>query len=100
MYSAVDVLREFFFADHLGPKVSFVNPLLADRLAIAELVEHVTVKCCSNQMVLGSGPDGRILACVRASSSGAGQRRLQCESTQLCEILLASHPAALVQRGT
>ena len=28
--------------------------------AIAQLVEHLTVECCSNQMVPGSIPGGRI----------------------------------------
>ena len=32
----------------------------ANRLAIAQLVEHLTVECCSNQMVRGSMPGGRI----------------------------------------
>ena len=30
--------------------------------AIAQLVEHLTVECCSNQMVPGSIPGGRILS--------------------------------------
>ena len=29
--------------------------------AIAQLVEHLTVECCSNQMVPGSIPGGRML---------------------------------------
>ena len=32
----------------------------ANRLAIAQLVEHLTVECCSNQTVRGSMPGGRI----------------------------------------
>ena len=32
--------------------------------AIAQLVEHLTVECCSNQMVPGSIPGGRILLCL------------------------------------
>ena len=31
-----------------------------DMPAIAQLVEHLTVECCSNQMVPGSIPGGRI----------------------------------------
>ena len=34
---------------------------LANRPAIAQLVEHLTVECCSNQMVPGSIPGGRTL---------------------------------------
>ena len=33
----------------------------SDKPAIAQLVEHLTVECCSNQMVPGSIPGGRIL---------------------------------------
>ena len=32
----------------------------ANKPAIAQLVEHLTVECCSNQMVPGSIPGGRI----------------------------------------
>ena len=35
--------------------------LMANRPAIAQLVEHLTVECCSYQMVPGSIPGGRIL---------------------------------------
>ena len=31
--------------------------------AIAQLAEHLTVECCSNQMVPGSIPGGRIMSC-------------------------------------
>ena len=34
--------------------------------AIAQLVEHLTVECCSNQMVPGSIPGGRIFVSKRA----------------------------------
>ena len=34
----------------------------ADKPAIAQLVEHLTVECCSYQMVPGSIPGGRILS--------------------------------------
>ena len=38
------------------------NALALDsKPAIAQLVEHLTVECCSNQMVPGSIPGGRIL---------------------------------------
>jgi hypothetical protein len=67
-YSAVDVLWQSFFAVHLGPKVSSMSAVLADRPAIAVLVEHLTVECRSNQMVPCSIPGGRNLARVRAPS--------------------------------
>ena len=35
---------------------------MKDKPAIAQLVEHLTVECCSNQMVPGSIPGGRILS--------------------------------------
>jgi hypothetical protein len=39
------------------------NPLATatNNPAIAQLVEHLTVDCCSNQMVPGSIPGGRTL---------------------------------------
>ena len=36
------------------------NTYPCNRPAIAQLVEHLTVECCSNQMVPGSIPGGRI----------------------------------------
>ena len=36
----------------------------AGKPAIAQLVEHLTVELCSDQMVPGSIPDGRIFSCV------------------------------------
>ena len=46
-----------------------VNKIAVDRChmpAIAQLVEHLTVECCSNQMVPGSIPGGRIFVSKRA----------------------------------
>ena len=37
---------------------------LANRPAIAQLVEHLTVECCSNQEVPGSMPGGQIFYCA------------------------------------
>ena len=36
--------------------------IIANKPAIAQLVEHLTVECCSNQMVPGSIPGGRIIS--------------------------------------
>ena len=36
-------------------------PPAESKPAIAQLVEHLTVECCSNQMVPGSIPGGRTL---------------------------------------
>ena len=51
--------------------------------AIAQLVEHLTVECCSNQMVPGSIPGGRILLLCHAkltspvnTPNGDGNRSL------------------------
>ena len=56
--------------------------------AIAQLVEHLTVECCSNQMVPGSIPGGRTLrfSGVRVASGQACPRvhmcaRVVCTST-------------------
>jgi hypothetical protein len=81
-YSAVDVSWESFFAVHLTPKVSFISMALADRPAIVQLVKHLTVECCSNQMVPGSIPGGRIWACARASPTRASWQWLHCESPE------------------
>ena len=35
---------------------------MQNKPAIAQLVEHLTVECCFNQMVPGSIPGGRILS--------------------------------------
>ena len=42
-----------------------------DKPAIAQLVEHLTVECCSNQMVPGSIPGGRIYDHVYIASTWA-----------------------------
>jgi hypothetical protein len=89
VHSAVNVLWEFPFAVHLGPKVSSIIWVLADRPAIAQLVEHLTVECCSNQMVPGSIPGGRILECVCAllravrASHGCGAK-----AQRLCDVVV------------
>jgi hypothetical protein len=70
------------WAVHLRPKVSSISVVLADKPAVAELVKHLTVECCSNQMVPGSIPGGRILGCARASPTRAGQQWLHCESLE------------------
>ena len=36
------------------------EPRTTNKPAIAQLLEHLTVECCSNQMVPGSIPGGRI----------------------------------------
>jgi hypothetical protein len=45
-------------ARHPGPPA--LPAILPVKPAIAQLVEHLTVECCSNQMVPGSIPGGRI----------------------------------------
>ena len=49
-----------FAVTHLCRSADFKLLEDADRPAIAQLVEHLTVDCCSNQMVPGSIPGGRI----------------------------------------
>ena len=44
----------------------FATRAFVNRPAIAQLVEHLTVECCSNQMVPGSIPGGRIFIAQRA----------------------------------
>ena len=43
-----------------GQHILFEKLLKGDMPAIAQLVEHLTVECCSYQMVPGSIPGGRI----------------------------------------
>ena len=54
---------------------------LANRPAIAQLVEHLTVECCSNQMVPGSMPGGRIFYCATSlrQPHAQGLWRMQCK---------------------
>jgi hypothetical protein len=53
------------------------------------LVKHLTVECCSNQMVPGSIPGGRILECVCAllravrASHGCGAK-----AQRLCDVVV------------
>jgi hypothetical protein len=71
------------------PRAQGVIWVSADRPAIAQLVEHLTVECCSNQMVPGSIPGGRILECVCAllravrASHGCGAK-----AQRLCDVVV------------
>jgi hypothetical protein len=46
-------------APRVAEKVQYGEVHLGSKPAIAQLVEHLTVECCSNQMVPGSIPGGR-----------------------------------------
>ena len=52
--------------------------LKAPKPAIAQLVEHLTVDSCSNQMVPGSIPGGRISFCLPVRAAPP-LRRLSCQ---------------------
>ena len=74
-----DVFLNVF--DHFGFAFMF-------KPAIAQLVEHLTVECCSNQMVPGSIPGGRIFCRYQASQE-------QRNDSPLCQ--KASCTASLAQ---
>ena len=48
--------------------------------AIAQLVEHLTVDCCRNQMVPGSIPGGRIWISLGQASRNIMQYRRKCST--------------------
>ena len=48
---------------------------LSDKPAIAQLVEHLTVETCSNQMVPGSIPGGRICSLFHHGLEKIGEEK-------------------------
>ena len=74
LWHAVRILR---FVPNVERHGAHVMP------AIAQLVEHLTVECCSNQMVPGSIPGGRTFGKVRINCAA---RMLQASNfPMLCK---------------
>ena len=56
-------LKALSFPEHAArawSRLAIARSIRNNKPAIAQLVEHLTVECCSNQMVPGSIPGGRI----------------------------------------
>ena len=56
-----------------------------DMPAIAQLVEHLAVECCSHQMVPGSIPGGRIDPGVQKACAHSAPVDTQSNSAEACE---------------